>query len=249
MGGSRLALAFVATVLLVSCGGGQSGSGGNGGGGTGGAATGGAGPGGAGGAATGGAGGAGTGGAGGQAAGTGGGGGGPNCNSVTQACGGNIVGTWRVAQTCLSATKDLSSVCVGASATLDYTFAGTVTYNADKTYSSAVTGSALVHEHYPAGCMPFGYTCAQLEQIALDAGTSTCSADAGGGCNCDGVSTLTPTVTTGTYSTFAGTLTTMHDGTTTLASYCVEGSSLYESVEPAADAGVTAVGIVAFAKQ
>jgi hypothetical protein len=221
---------FAATLFAVSCGSvsGKSTDGGTGG-------------------VLGGSGGAG--GAGGKAGGTGGTGGAANCNAVTQACGGDIVGTWKVTQTCLSASKDLTSVCAGASATFDYTFNGTVTYNADKTYSSSITGSAVVHEHYPAGCMPFGYTCTQLDQTAMDAGTGSCSTDATGTCNCDGVATATPSTVTGTYTASGGTLTTMHDGTTSLASYCVQGAYLYQSAEPAADAGTTAVGIVVLAKQ
>jgi hypothetical protein len=68
--------------------------------------------------------------------------------------------------------------------------------------------------------MPLGYTCAQLQQVELDAGTSnTCSTDATGACNCDGPATLTTTGHTTTYTVSGGTLTTVHNGMTSLGSY------------------------------
>jgi len=222
---------LVVALLLVSCGGSgrQTGTDGNGGGRAGSGVAGGSGS-----------------GAGGS---TGGADGGINCNAVTTACGGSVVGTWKITQTCLSATQDLSSTCPGASAIYDYMLSGTATYNTDGTYSSAGIVSALVHEHFPSGCMPFGFTCAQLQQMAMDAGTSSCSTDAQGSCNCDGVTPVTPGSETGTYSASGGTLTTMHDGTTSLASYCVKGNLLYQSVEQQPDGGTTAIGVIVSTKQ
>jgi hypothetical protein len=221
---------LVVALLVASCGGGgQSGTGGSGGGGGSGAA------------GASGNGGTGT---------TGGADGGVNCNAVTTACGGDVVGTWKVIQTCLSATVNLSSICPGASAVYDYTVSGTVTYNADLTYSSSGTVSAVVHETYPNGCMPFGYTCAQLESIGMDAGTSSCAADGQGTCTCDGVVAPASSVETGTYKASGGTLTSMYNGTTRLASYCVQGNLLYESFEEQPDGGTTtAVGIYVWTKQ
>jgi hypothetical protein len=223
--------ALVVALLLVSCGGsgGKTGTGGTGGGRAG----------------SGGAGGSGSGGGGS----TGGADGGVNCNAVTTACGGNVVGTWRITQTCLSVSRDLSSTCPGATAIYDYTLGGTATYNTDGTYSSAGTVSALVHEHFPSGCMPFGFTCAQLGQTAMDAGTGGCATDSQGGCNCDGVTPVTSGAATGTYKASGGTLTTMHDGTTSLASYCVQGNLLYQSFEEQPDGGTAAIGIVVSTKK
>src|SRR5262245_32072604 len=182
-----------AALLLVSCGGsgGQTGTAGNGGGGRAGN------------------------GAGGQAGGTDGGG--ASCVAVS-ACGGNIVGSWRVTQSCVTATQDLGNICPGATAEIEFVIGGTVTYNADGTYSTMATGgNATYHEHFPSGCMPFGQTCDQLGQALVDAGTmtsSSCSTDAAGGCNCDGTVPETTTNQTGTYSTSGGTLTLMRDGGT-----------------------------------
>jgi hypothetical protein len=172
------------------------------------------------------------------------------CVSVP-ACGGDIVGTWKVTGSCLNATKDLSSVCAGASADVTYMFAGTVTYKADQTYSSALTATVTVHEHYPSGCMPFGLTCAQLGQEAADASpvvvSASCSTDALGRCNCDSVTTPTVTNTPGTYSISGDTLTTAQ-GSTTSTPYCVQGGVLHESPAPS-DGGLTSTGEIVLTKQ
>ncbi|HEY4393324.1 MAG TPA: hypothetical protein VGP64_04655, partial [Polyangia bacterium] len=106
MGRSRMERLVVGSVLLlVSCGGGgeQTADGGTGKGGVGGAGAGAAGRG-------------GTGGSGGQAAGTGGSG--ASCPAVSP-CGGNLVGTWKVTQSCVTATQDITGAgagCTSASA-------------------------------------------------------------------------------------------------------------------------------------
>jgi hypothetical protein len=235
MGGSRLEWAFLGTVLLlVSCGGGggQTVDGGNGGGGPGGAGTGAAGH-------------AGANGAGGT------GGSGASCPSVSP-CGGNIVGTWKVTQSCVTATDDLSNTgsgCPGASAVLDFMYGGTITYNADQTFDSTITVSEVAHEHFPSGCMPFGLTCQQLGQSAMDAGVGSCSTDAQGGCTCDATTTLATTTPNGTYSVSGSrTTSTSAAGKTSTGSYCVQGSVLYVIPDPG-DGGLTATGEIVLAKQ
>lgn len=223
--------------LVVSCGGGggQTTDGGTGG--TGGA---------------GGAGGAGKGGAGGQAAGTGGSS--ASCADVAP-CGGNIVGTWKVTQSCVTATEDFSSAgagCTGAAAVLGITYAGTLTYNADLTFDfSAVTANETVHEHFPAGCSPFGLTCQQLGQTAIDAGTARCSTDTQGGCDCDDVVMLTSNNPAGTYSVSGSKLTTTsaQTGMPSTNSYCVQGNVLYLILDQTSDGGLQATGGIVLSKQ
>jgi hypothetical protein len=222
-----------AALVLMSCGGsgGQTGAAGNGGGGRAGSGA--------------------AGGAGGQTGGTGGRS--ASCATVSP-CGGDIVGTWKVTQSCVTATADLSSVCAGASGELAYMFSGTVTYNADRTYTSALSATVIADEHYPSGCAPFGLTCAQLEQSgreAIDAGKITsysCSTDAAGACNCESVIPETSSNTPGTYSTSGGMLGTTAGGMTSTDSYCVQGGVLHEIPGPG-DGGLTAMGDIAFTKQ
>lgn len=228
-----------AALLLMSCGSssGQTGGAGSGGG-----------------AGNGGGGRAGSGAAGGVGGQTGGTGGGSASCASGSACGGDIVGTWKVTQSCVTATLDLSSVCAGASGELSYMFIGTVTYNADKTYSSALSATVTGHEHYPSGCAPHGLTCAQLEQSgsqAVDAGkiiSYSCSTDAAGACNCESVTPETSTNTPGTYSTSGGTLTTTDNGMTSTGSYCVQGGALHET-PGRGDGGLTAMGEIVLTKQ
>ena len=175
-------------------------------------------------------------------------GGGGSCGTVSP-CGGDLVGTWTVARSCLVGTKDLSSICASASAEVEYVFSGTVTYNADGTYSSALAATTTAHEHYPSGCAPFGLTCEQLAQVAIDAGVSAaCSIDAAGACNCDSVPPATVDNAPGTYRTSGGMLTTTHGSTTTTGSYCVQGGVLHELPAPG-DGGLIATGEVVLTKQ
>jgi hypothetical protein len=222
----RLARAIVAGALLVvSCGGGGQAPGGGGG-------RGGSGP---------------TGGAGGQAGGAGTGG---ACVPVA-ACGGDVVGTWRVVSSCLTATKDLSSVCAGASADVAYAITGSVTYDADGTYTPSLAATTTVHEHYPAGCAPFGLTCDQLGRVAMDAGppvmSAGCTTDATGACTCASVVAATVDNTPGTYTASGTTLASVQGSTTSTSMYCVQAGLLHETPAPG-DGGLTAMGEIVLAK-
>jgi len=153
-----------------------------------------------------------------------------------------------------TAIKDLGSVCAGASADITYTVSGIVAYNADKMYASSLSVTAAVREHYPNGCAPFGLTCDQLAQSgmqAIDAGaivSYSCATDAAGACNCGSVTSPTTTNASGTYSTSGGTLTTTHDGMTSMSAYCVQGGLLHEIAGPG-DGGVTSMGDIVLTKQ
>lgn len=245
---SRVRRVLMGIVLLsVSCGGG-------GGGGPTGAAgdAGGRGPGGSGGG-TGGSGGGrgGTGGTTGAGGVTGGAGADGHCANVPP-CGGDIAGTWKVTQSCVTATQDLGSVCPGASAEVSYAISGTIIYGSDRTYTPALAATLTVHEHYPAGCMPFGLTCAQLEQAAADASapvsSARCAMDASGTCNCDTTETGTVNNAPGTYSTSGDTLTSVQGSTTSTAAYCVQAGTLHE-LPAGDDGGLTASGDLVLVKQ
>jgi hypothetical protein len=193
----------------------------------------------------------------GAAGGTGGGqaggsaGGSASCPNVSP-CGGDVVGTWTVTQSCLTGSQDLSNVCAGASAEVDYMITGTVTFNADGTFSSSSPGGSIViHDHYPSGCKPEGLTCDQLGQLAPDGGraTITCATDSTGACNCVETIASTAGTTSGTYSRSGDSLTTSHDGGTGMGSYCVQGGLLYEMAGPPMDGGLPEMGYLVFTKQ
>jgi hypothetical protein len=169
-------------------------------------------------------------------AGCGGGSDGASCGN-TAACGGDVVGTWKITSSCVKAdmtdfTADCPTATVSSSG-LQIT--GTITYNADKTYTSMATISGKVAVTLPASCLSMGgvtVTCAQLQQLLnTDPSTPT---------TCTGSSSCTCTVTqmnqtsteNGTYTTTAaGLLTQTAAGNTTPdeSDYCVKGTSMTQS--------------------
>jgi hypothetical protein len=218
----------VGVALLLSCGGSAQNGGNDAGGGIGGKSL-----------------GTGTGGVGGAGGGNSGTDGGAACQTVA-ACGGNVVGTWQGTSACLSSTEDLSSTCAGASANIAFTFTGSVTFNADLTYSSASTASATTTYHYPAACLTAGTTCTQWGQLLMSIGmysSVTSTTDGAGVCTCEAITAPTSSTESGTYSTSGGTLTTVHDGKTSAAPYCVQGNVLHE-MPSIVDGGQTTGGIV-----
>jgi hypothetical protein len=169
------------------------------------------------------------------------------CPSFT-ACGGDIVGTWRVTTTC--ASEQSSSWCAEvvtidrSGAQMDYTFAS------DGTFTIAYSGTIRESVQYPFRCISAGdagpaETCAGLQEMAqktmhADAGTAgftptafACRVDATG-CLCDEVLELTATTTINTYSTHDNQLVawTATDaaapdtGGAPAAEYCVSGNTL-----------------------
>src|SRR5438445_10933653 len=69
----------------------------------------------------------------------------------TAACGGDVVGTWNITSSCVSATPSMmsSASCPGAKTTSsNLTATGTIVYRADMTYSSnfMVSGSVTVFQ-------------------------------------------------------------------------------------------------------
>ena len=173
--------------------------------------------------------------------------GGAKCTN-TAACGGDLTGTWKITSTCLSI--DPSSLgmtdCPGETLNVtDLKETGTVTFNADKTYSSmtSVSGSFVIG--LPKACLTqqgVTVTCSQLNQVIQQNAqpgdpTFACTDAGGGGCNCTVTLPSTPSQETGSYSTTtAGVLTQSPtaNGTADQSDYCVKGQTL--TVSPHADA-------------
>jgi hypothetical protein len=176
--------------------------------------------------------------------------GGAACQAVA-ACGGDVVGTWQATSGCIATTtQDLSTSCAGASAEIAYSFGGSVTFNADLTYSSSSTASATTTYHYPTTCLTGGTTCTQWGQLLMSIGmysSVTCTTDSAGVCNCQAITAATSGTETGTYSTSGGTLTTVHAGTTSVGAFCVQGNVLHEM--PAIVDGGQTTGSIVLTKQ
>ncbi|HXI60539.1 MAG TPA: hypothetical protein VNO55_30970 [Polyangia bacterium] len=155
----------------------------------------------------------------------------------TAACGGDIVGTWTVTSSCVSATASMfDSSCPGATiGNVNIKVTGTATYNADKTYTSSATFSGSESVTQPASCLSVNgsmASCAQLTQsLAGNPGFKSATCTGTGGCTCNIVLNDDTTMETGTYTTTAaGLLTeTPAGGAASQSDYCVKGKTMTDS--------------------
>lgn len=181
---------------------------------------------------------------------------------MTAACGGDVVGNWRITTSCLKATGTvaLSGCSTTATVTASLQATGTASYAADFTYSQAFLLSGTETIGLPAACLTMSgitLTCDQLNQALavtpLDPSLSSihCSTAGGGGCNCVANLTATTANETGTYVT-AGTnlVTTPSTGTSGSSGYCVKGTRLDETAPAAmSQPGLTISGDLTFTRQ
>jgi hypothetical protein len=189
-------------------------------------------------------------GSGGQAAGTTNGGspgngGQATCYSGT-ACGGDVVGSWAAASSCLEVTGalDISNVgfgCSFASITASLEVSGTWTAYADGTYEDLTTTSGEGEIVLAAECLNISGTTVRCERLgspleSVGYGSVTCEDAAHGGCTCLahfeqtaglGVLSAFP-LTSGTYTLSNGILTTRTSEAPsgTAYRYCVSGDTL-----------------------
>jgi hypothetical protein len=160
------------------------------------------------------------------------------------ACGGNVVGTWKITSSCVSvnaSASTMNSQCPGETvSSSNVRVSGSVTYNADGTYTSTGTTSGFITVNIPQSCLTINgvtVTCAQITQA------SQANPTAGVTLNCSGTSGCTCTESiadqtsdeTGTYTTTAaGVLTqTPTSGTASSDDYCVKGTTM--TLSPHAD--------------
>jgi hypothetical protein len=187
----------------------------------------------------------GTGGGGGTGAG-GGGGTGPSCPGGTP-CGGDLVGTWTVASSCLavSGALDLSLIgagCPSAPVTGSLSVTGTFTANADGTYTDGTTTTGEEQFTLGPSCLVISstpVTCSGAAGIIKNLGYASvnCTSAPGGGCNCSataqqtgglGVLSVAPS-TSSNYTTAGNVVTISNDGGDVRYSYCVAGTTLIVS--------------------
>src|SRR5262252_699684 len=112
-----------------------------------------------------------------------------NCDQV-QPCGGDVVGTWKVAGACANAAQEmieLQSTATCAGEVLDgaaLNVSGSVTFNADLSYTiSSWQKSAVLAETAPLSCLPAS-SCASVSAGAGATAQFTCVDASGGKCNC-----------------------------------------------------------------
>jgi hypothetical protein len=160
------------------------------------------------------------------------------------ACGGDPVGTWQIATSCLDI--DLSSYtaeCDGATArAVDFGVTGTITYDADLTYTLTSTLSGRVVASWPAPCLTpangIQVTCEQLRAALLAPGTyqSITCVPASSGCTCSLEMNAESSWSEGRYVTDAAGVLTETDstGSARQRDYCVkDGATMTLSPYPA----------------
>lgn len=150
-------------------------------------------------------------------------------------CGGNVVGTWQIKETCASQSQSFAvDFCPTATAdTSGIVLEGSVTFKADMTYTSSVATKGSFALSLPSSCLSFGgqmVTCAQVDQQAkADAmkpdsefSAAQCSTSSSG-CSCRLTLKGQTDMASGTWST-TGNLLKLNNETN---EYCVSGSTLH----------------------
>lgn len=174
----------------------------------------------------------------------------PSCEN-TAPCGGNIVGTWKVASSCQKLTGDLDTSllslgCSSVPISGSIETKGTFIANADGTYSDQTTTTANATITLAPACLSVSSVsvgCDRIGSIFIAAGwdTADCTASNDGGCSCAlateqqaGMGAVVPfTDATGTYKTSGNTLTV----SSTSYSYCAAPDSLVLTPQASAHGG------------
>jgi hypothetical protein len=175
----------------------------------------------------------------------------------TAACGGDVVGNWKITSACLSASAMMDASCPGATASASsLQVTGTATFGADMTYSRTTTSSGTETINFPTSCLSQGgltITCAELGLLLMQnpsMGSGTCTGSTS--CTCTVTLKNSTSTDTGTYTTTAAgvlTLTSAANGVED-DDYCVKGTTtLTVSPHAGSASAMGASGTIIFAKQ
>jgi hypothetical protein len=149
------------------------------------------------------------------------------CNAFAP-CGGNLVGTWEVKDTCVQG-KGTIEMCPTATTSFEGIHAsGTMTFNADMTGSSSIVITGGLKLNVPASCTG-GQSCSTVEGLLkaelvndADAPFSGVACTGTDTCACTFTFKGTPMTAGGAYSTAGSVLTQGTDQ----SDYCVAGNEL-----------------------
>ena len=158
-----------------------------------------------------------------------------DCGAV-EPCGGDVVGIWTIQQSCESETSAPDFCAQATMDTSGLVFSGTLTYDADLTYSASVKQSGTLSVTLPSPCLTINgvtLTCQQLASkftanlSSAIVGTVTCSA-VGTGCGCAFTAQPQTAEKSGTYK-LSGTsiVTSPPIGTAAGDPYCINGGRLH----------------------
>jgi hypothetical protein len=188
-------------------------------------------------------------------------GGGATCGTVDP-CGGNIVGTWKAADACITGapTTVTMGTCTVATS-YSVAVSGTATFNANLSYSADAQLTVTTTLSLPAACLSQGgvmLMCSDLSALISssegDAGANaSCVSSAGGGCTCTLIETNAATASAGMYTTSGDSITTSDStggSSSSTSSYCVSGSQfhLISSSSTGVDGGAPETVDVVFTK-
>jgi hypothetical protein len=164
----------------------------------------------------------------------------------TPACGGNIVGTWKITDSCVGSGDLLEPAddCPGQTgSTANFKITGTLVYNADQTYTAITSSTGNVVIKYPNTCLTTnGITCAALSQgvmdeLAMPGATFTAGSCAAAptACVCTLAIDSASAVEKGVYTTTAAGVLTQEPtgGDIGTSSYCVTGNTFTLSPDAA----------------
>lgn len=162
-----------------------------------------------------------------------------SCGGAFTACGGDLTGTWTFSAACANvpptALNAPWSTCPTATISATIDMQGSITFNADKTYTVSDTMNRTIDGTLPKTCLGSGQTC----QSIIDASKGDTATDTGTDCKVTGTSKESTPNETGTWTTSGTTFTTTKtggSGSTSIA-YCVTGNTLVAQQQ--GDKGVT----------
>jgi hypothetical protein len=161
---------------------------------------------------------------------------GASCPASFTPCGGDITGTWTY-QTSCNVGALAGKQCPGATTSVPINASGSMTFNADGTFSEVVTIDTTGTETIPASCLGALTDCTKLDQTLSDQGLTVqitgCTGTASQSCTCT-VSATGMLNATGKYTTAGNNFSlTVSGGTASVPSgYCVSGSQLELAADP-----------------
>jgi hypothetical protein len=150
-------------------------------------------------------------------------------------CGGNIIGTWSIAQTCNLKTTMPTTCTEETYAVSDQAQTGTLDFRADGTVAETLRSTGTIMDLLPPACLTNGETCADVDATfrnLVTTGsiyTSASCADSAGTCKCT-LMFETNSTTSATYATSGSTFTVTSNGDASTGTYCVTGSALVISL-------------------
>jgi len=173
-----------------------------------------------------------------------------SCDRFT-ACGGNVVGTWKLVRFCIATdafggTTSLPAECAGIVKSVDVNAAETIAFLADGTVTtdaqagsmamtyiyttaclSATSGTTVTAENLVTTCSGLGVAFVAAG-LTASAGTTTPCTVSGDNCVCNLLKDIPQNSATDSYTTSGSNLTTTasKDGKVTTDTYCVSGNTL-----------------------